>query len=529
MPDTLPSLGNTTEDLPAAPSIDLQPITETQEPTTEAPAALPVTSTPSASLPPSGGSQAQANGPEGTGLPGSRSLEGVQMPQLAVKKMYPPEIRVNRETTFVISVKNLGNIPANGVEVVDFIPKKTRLIGTSPQAKQLPGGQLIWDLGKLDPGSEQRIEMRVLPVAEGEVGSVATVRFAMQAAAKTVCTQPVLAVRGSAPKTVLIGETMPVDITLSNTGTGAATDVVLEVELAEQLQHPAGNSLKYVVGVLGAGEEKKLQLPLATVKAGKVASTITVTSDGELTAEYTTHFEVVAPHLEVKLEGAPKRYLEQEAVYQLKVNNNGTATAKDVRLVAYLPEELKFVKASAGSYDAQNRAVYWNLGELPKNEEGAVELVTLPVQAGNTKISVAGSAEKTTAVKTLKDVTVDGIAAIKFEVVDIQDPVPVGGKTRYEVRIVNQGTKAANNILLNVALPNNLKPVACKGPTRYTVKNNTLHFEKLLRLAPKADVAYYVEVQCLAAGDARIKVQLSTDEITTPILKEENTRVFLNQ
>ncbi len=46
--------------------------------------------------------------------------------------------------------------------------------------------------------------------------------------------------------------------------------------------------------------------------------------------------------------------------------------------------------------------------------------------------------------QTVADV-VDGLAAIMFEVKDLEDPIEVGGETGYEVRVVNQGTKAATN------------------------------------------------------------------------------------
>jgi hypothetical protein len=45
-------------------------------------------------------------------------------------------------------------------------------------------------------------------------------------------------------------------------------------------------------------------------------------------------------------------------------------------------------------------------------------------------------------------------------------------------------------------------------------------------LAPKADTTYRVRVQGLRSGDLRLRVQLLTDEMSTPVTKEESTRVY---
>ena len=72
------------------------------------------------------------------------------------------------------------------------------------------------------------MEMQLMPTAEGEIGSVATVHFGADASARTVATRPQLAVETTAPSQVLIGEQVTLSITVSNPGTGVATDVVLE-------------------------------------------------------------------------------------------------------------------------------------------------------------------------------------------------------------------------------------------------------------------------------------------------------------
>ncbi|MHC4405908.1 MAG: hypothetical protein ACYTG0_40205, partial [Planctomycetota bacterium] len=102
----------------------------------------------------------------------------------------------------------------------------------------------------------------------------------------------------------------------------------------------------------------------------------------------------------------------------------------------------------------------------------------------------------------------------------------LGGETTYEIRVVNQGSKAATNVELVATLPPEMRAVGAEGPARYQVDANRVVFEALPRLAPKADTTYRVRVQGLRSGDLRLRVQLLTDEMSTPVTKEESTRVY---
>jgi uncharacterized repeat protein (TIGR01451 family) len=468
---------------------------------------------------------------EGTGQPGPKQLEGAQTPQVTIQKFAPGEIQVGKPAVFKIAVRNTGPIPAAQVEIRDQVPRGTKLLGTTPRASQGPRGEILWTIGTLRPGEESSVEMQVMPTTEGEIGSVATVHFGADATVKTIATRPKLAVEMSAPERVLIGEQVIMSIVVSNPGTGVATGVVLEEHLPPGLQHPAGADLEYELGDLRPGESKKLDLPMAAVAPGRASNILTAKGDGNLQAQERLDIQVVAPKLDIAMEGPRRRYLEREAIYQVSLSNPGTAAARQVELVAYLPPGLKFVSANnSGHYDDASRAVFWRLQELPSNETGSVELVTMPVEPGQQSIKIRGTAEKGLAVEKDQPVVVEGIASIVFQPMDVTGPIEVGGETVYEVRVVNQGSKAASNVRLTAFLPPELQPVAAEGPTRHAVEaGGRVVFEGLARLAPKADANYRIKAKGIRAGDLRTKFQLVTDEMQSPVTKEESTRVYADE
>lgn len=467
---------------------------------------------------------------EGTGRPGAQQLEGVQAPTLTIEKTAPAEIQVGKPATFTIRVRNKGSVVAHGVQVHDQVPKGTQLVSTNPPAARDDLGGLVFDLGTLKAGEEATAQVQLMPLTEGEIGSLATVHFRAEASVRTVATKPELRVELVAPAKVMIGGAVPLQIKITNPGSGAASGVVLTEVIPAGLKHTAGSELEFEVGTLKPGETRELELSLTAAAAGLITNTLSARGEANLKAQASVDVEVIAPALKVGMSGPKRRYLERNATYQISVSNPGTAPAKDVELVSALPKGLKFVEANnAGQYDAATHSVYWSLEELPAQETGTVTMTALPVEPGEFKLQIRGQAKQGLSDQLEEVIAVDGLAAIQFELVDVNDPIEVNGQTTYEIRVTNSGSKAASNLRLVALLPPEMKALSAEGPAKHVIDGPRVLFDPVRQLAPKADTSYLVKVQGLKAGDLRIRVQIVTDEITTPITKEESTRVYTDE
>ena len=465
----------------------------------------------------------------GLGYPGEQALEGAQQPALSVQKIAPTEIQVGKQAKFRIQVRNVGNRPANDVVVRDPIPQGTRLLGSTPRA-ELVNGELYWQLGTLSVGEERELEVNAMPTAEGEIGSVATVTFTTHASVKVRCTLPQLALRLSAPDEVMVGGEQRVKIELHNPGSGDATGVILLENVPEELRHTAGPALEFEVGTLRAGETRKMELVLTAEKAGPVINRIIARGDGDLEVEQEIKFEVIAPELQIGVEGPGRRYLNKPATYTVHVGNPGTATAKDIELTTKLPKGMRFVRANnLGEYDSATHAVYWSLAELGKGTVGAVKLTTLPTVSGDHEIQVEGKASQGLEDQTTQHILVEGIAAVTFKVTDLEDPIEVGGETTYEIHVINEGSKAANDVQVTATLPSGMSIVSAEGKAGHSIQSQTVVFEPLENLAPKADTTFRVTAQGVQPGHQRLTVEIGHSELTEPLRTEENTRVFGNE
>jgi len=475
-------------------------------------------------------SGAASSGAATSGAAVRPDVQGPQTPSIVIEKFAPAEVQVGKAALFEIVVKNVGKVPAYDVTVVDSVPSGTRFQQATPQATPATNGSLVWKLGEMKPGEEQVIELQLVPVAEGEIGSVARVSFQAEAGARSVVTKPRLEVRHEAPQQVHAGEAVTVRLTIVNSGTGAATNVLLQSDVPAGFSHPAGQELEFEVGALRPGESKSIELVMKAEQAGQYENVFVIRGDGDLAVQDRAPIEIVAPSLQVAVTGPKKRFVERQATHAITISNPGTAAAKDVDVVAYLPRGFKFVSADhQGQYDSRQHAVVWGLEELPPAATGSVSVTTLPIEAGEQKLRVEGRSTGGLTANFEQLVLVDAIAELPFTISDLADPIEVGSETTYEIRLSNRGAKDATNVSVAVAFPTDLKPLSGEGSARGTVEGQRVEFAPIARIAPGAEIVLKVHAQGLRAGDHRIAVSLTSDEQQQPVTREESTRVYADQ
>ena len=463
--------------------------------------------------------------------PGERRLEGVQSPSLTIEKVSPREIQVDQPADFEIRVRNVGRVPADNVMVIDRVPSGTEFLGATPEAARsaTSSGGLEWDIGTLEPGQEKRIRYQLKPTRPGEIGSVAQVVFATQASMRTVVTKPVLNIQHATSPKVLMGDNFVFDVIVENRGDGPATDVIIQEEVPEQLEYQAGfRQLEYEVGTLLPGQKRELRLALKAGKVGKFRNVMFATGKGGLEAKHALDLEVVAPELRVSSEGPHRRFLERLSTHQFTIENRGTAKATNVDLIARLPSGLKYKSSdNRGQYDAQSHAVYWKMPELASGVAGTVEVTTVPVSVGQQNIKFEADADLKLTAATEHKMMVEHLIDVFFDIDDVIDPIEVGSTTSYRMRILNQGTKAASNVQLQVDFPPGLTPESVDGNLRHQITGQRVVFEPIGSLPPGEELTMSVTARGKAPGDHRVVANsVRADGRDVAISKEDTTRVY---
>lgn len=460
--------------------------------------------------------------------PGEKQLDGVQAPSVTIEKIAPREIQLNQPVECVLIVKNIGRVAANNVRVFDEIPAGTQMLEATPQPNRGNGSHVDWNLGTLQPGQEKRIKVKLKPTRPGEIGSVAQVTFAAQASMRTRVTKPEISIfHKSAPK-VLIGDRVAIDIVVKNDGDGPANNVMIQEDLPPQLLFSEGyRELEYAIGTLAPGQSKNVNLVLKAAEIGPFRNTMVAHADGGLQDQHSIDMEVIAPKLQLSADGPVRRFLNRETKHKFSIQNIGTAKATNVDLVCRLPAGLKYVSTNnQGKYDPSSHAVFWELAELGENLTASVELVTSPIEPGNQDLKFEAAADLDQTAALTRPLAVQHLVDVFFDIDDVVDPIEIGADTSYKIRVVNQGTKTAANVILQVNFPNGINPTSVDGNVANEIRGNQIAFSPITSMNPGDEISITITATGQAAGDHKVVVNLTADGRQANVAKQETTHVY---
>lgn len=460
--------------------------------------------------------------------PGSRLLEGAQAPSVTIHKRAPEEINVGKQATLAIQIRNTGVTEALNVVVTDAIPEGMELIEATPQPR-IEGKLMTWEFGDLEPAGERTVTLQMMPIAEGELGSVARLHFEAAASVRTLSTRPELKIVQRASEQVLIGQQVEIEIEVSNPGTGTAYGVVLQEDVPDGLEHPKGKQLDNLLGDIQPGQVRRQRLILKAAKPGVASNHIQLISEDQVVAQNALPIEVVSPQLAIQMDGPTRRFLERQAKYTLQIVNNGSASATNVDVVAYLDRGLSFVSTEyKGQYDATRHAVFWSLAELPVGEVGEVPLVLLPIEPGEQLVRLEAQADLGIQARNEKPITVDTLAEITFSVNDDHDPIETGTLTTYAIQINNSGSREDTNVQLRLAIPAGLEFVRSDQQAQVDGRG-IVTFAPLARMTAQDEHTFRVTVKGVATGTHVLKAILTSDQSSVPVTKEESTMVYADE
>ncbi len=477
--------------------------------------------------------------PTGSGVTivtGETSVEWLA-PNVKLSHIGPATSALEQNIVYTTSAQNDGRIDSQWVEIKLPVPEGLEFVSSNPPAEPR-GGVLEFPFATLGIGQTHTVQTTFRAKRAGPVRSIALMRTAEgqndQKEVNTVITTPQLKAEILAPKTGMVDVPISYVIRLSNPGTGDLDDIqlVADYDLGlehEQVKNPDNDRKKNVImttikGGLKAGSSRDETLVLTPRRAGPLGMNTRATSAG-LQAQATHVVNVQKPNVSLRVEGPTKRYVGRPAEWKIIVKNEGEAEQSGVIVRDRLPPELGFKIASRGGSHAAGE-VTWLLGTLKPGEEVALDLTTECQKA-------AAAAEKITQLTADGNVRADkssrieieGIAAIKMEMRDDVDPVEVGKNAVYRMTLTNTGSAPAKKVDVKATLPDLLKAVRASGPTKETIAGKFITFGTVDSLQPGAKVMFVFECQALKEGDARFRVEYTSELNQQPIFEEEPTRL----
>lgn len=541
-PGEAPSL----EPVTAVPEGDFQPfgpqardaattgasVNETENPFGESssePAALTTTTT---------AVQTQASGEVITGVTGDATIpengpKPALKPELTIEKTAPAEAFLDKPMVYSVNVTNRGNATAAELVVEDHIPKGCRLIGTRPQAVMI-GTKLIWRLGRLEAGKSQSILVKVIPIEQGEIGSVATVSFVTEVAARTEIrssSYTPLELTVEAPRKVNSGEVVVMKFRVKNNSGQNALNVKLQDIIPDGLLHETGNDLTYDIGTIESGRTFTADLELKAVKSGRFTNQATITADGGLRSEAVSEIEILGA-AGVSLQAVPGKsvLVGQKTVHATRVTNPSQTTAEGFTVTSRLPEEVRFLSATEnGRYEASSHSVRWQIPGLAPGQSLVLQTSLLPKLHGTfgtlTQLNQPGQPIS----KVESQLSVRGIAAMAIELKNVPVTVVANDEFSVDATIFNRGTGPDSNVQLSLILPDGIEFVSARGPVRIERQPIALTSSgqkpmvtsvEIPEIGEKASVDFQITLRSTTAGRPKIRAEVSSTQLTDPVATE---------
>jgi uncharacterized repeat protein (TIGR01451 family) len=446
---------------------------------------------------------------------------------LLLEKAVPAEIVAGKPYDYELKVTNLTRQTLENVEIVESVPAGMKF------GDKVDGATLAMrdnaariGFGSIKPGESKTVKIPATATAAGAMGTCAAVSYATNLCLDLNVVSPSLKVEKALPPEILVCNSVPLSVKVTNSGTGTAKNVKLTETLSDGFTTAEGKGTFDVsLGDIAAGQTKSVDVPLKLAKVGSFNAITKVSADDGLAAESTATTVARQPVLVITKRGPEKQYIGVPYTYDITVKNTGDAPAANLVVTDTLPAGLVAVSATDNGAISPNQVV-WNLGVLEKGGEKALQLTVRGDNPGAARNSVGVTASCAEPKVVTADTSLVGVPAVLVEVVDEPDPVRVGDQTTYTIRITNQGSAPQTNVEVTAELEQEMEAVTAQGTTPGRADGLKIAFDKLATLAPRAKAEWTVTVKAKSSADVRFKVKVLTDQIKRPVNEEESTNFY---
>jgi len=444
-----------------------------------------------------------------------------------LEKHFPMKATVGQPYLYIIKAVNLTDLTLENIEVSEFFTNDYQIVSTEPRMKNKIGSRGIWEFEKLAPN--ETIVIKIVGQVEKKENFPCCTKIDYDLPSlchNPVFVKPEVSLEINVPKEVLICNKIPLEFTIKNSGDVPLQDVLVTADLPRGIISSTGlKRINLEVGQLKVGESRNLVTSLEARKTGDYRMRGFVTSSDASSDSEIDTLKVVQPRLALEVKANHEtQYIGRDIEYVFKVKNPSSVKAEGTVVEAMIPENTKLESAS---HDGQvaGRKVKWKLGTLLPYKIETMSMRVKTVSAGTARMTVEAKAECCENVLESASVRLVGIPALKLEVVDVVDPIEIGGEQIYIIEVTNQGTDYAKNIVIRAQIEG-MEYVSDTGATSGVIQGDTISFRPVLRLAPKESATWRIKTRGKEKGDQRFKVSLTSDELTRPVEEAESTFVY---
>ena len=390
-----------------------------------------------------------------------------QAPSLNITKDGPASVGLSRTANYVINVTNEGDRTATGVTLTDTLPAGMSYVSADPEPTEIGDGTVVWSLGDLDPAGNAMVSVTLSADAVGEMvntaSAISTEGFTGDGSATTMVIPGSLTATKTGPETANITDIVNYEITVTNDGEGALTDVTIIDTVPEGLTFFSGvpgptEGTTWNLGTLEAGESRSIMVAATADAAGAYSLPVSITSAEGAVADASVDTTVVAPDLAVtKTASADTFLVGTEITFTIEVTNNGDGPAFNAAVSDTMSAGLTVVSSDPEATAAEDGSLNWAIDELAAGDSATFTIVVTAAESGD---------HTNTASVTVLDTTTTAEVSVRSNTPGISLQKMGGtvmytdGQRDYQITATNNGEAALTGVVITDTIPAGLSYVS---------------------------------------------------------------------
>lgn len=443
---------------------------------------------------------------------------------LLVEKSAPAQVLAGQPFDYTYKVSNLTDASLENVTVSDRVTGAFTPADANPQATSINKNIATWNLGTLGAKESKTITINGSMTDEGTLITCGWATYMPVVCQEIHAVKAGIELTKTEPADDLICDSIPVTLTVKNSGSSQLTGVQVVDTLPDGMTSDSKSSLTFDAGNLAPGESREFKYNATATSTGKFVNNAKATAAEGVSAEASATTTVHQPVLAITCAAQDQQYMGRKFNVAYTVSNTGDAPAAGSTLTVPVPSGLT-VDSVGNNGQVQNGTITWNLGTVDANAPQKVNVTFVGANAGNYQFAGTVKGTCAAAASTSCQTKVIGISAMLLEKADNPDPVAIGDTTTYTVKVTNQGSADDSNVAISIVVDGELVPVSSDNPNA-VISGQTVTFPVIPTLSAKQVVTYTVVAKGVKAGMAVTKFSLSSTMLTSPITAEESTTVY---
>ena len=448
-----------------------------------------------------------------------KSVEG----SVAMELIAPRNVNLNQTATIRIQLQNTGAEDLRNLKFIATLPEHARYEIARPEPSSIEDGTIQFSGIRMAGHSNNFIEIDVVPTTKAPLTIGTQIQYTNRNEIAINVRHPELDVQVSGPQRMILGESEPYTIKVTNIGDGIANDLRLTSELPEGLTKLRATNT--AIQSLAPGGSAEIQVFAQALQSGTKDVKFNLASAELDTVVRKASIAVVQPELEVAATGPSINFLDRDGIYQIEINNPGQVDCTNVDIVLNIPQEMSVSTISRqAQYNENSRRLTWNFNQIPAGQNEVIQLKAKCIAEGQHSSSIFVNSDQTVEKEFRISTMVATRADVSISISNDNGPIQIGAATVFEIVVENKGSRVANEVAISVELPASVAPGVSDD---YTVDQyeNTIQFSAT-SINPGETKTYSFKAVGSAQGEQVVRSRLKIGGSEREIIAEDSVYIY---